>query len=97
MKIRVLVTDDSLFMRAAVKRLLEKDGRFEVIGQARDGREAIEKVQALAPDVCTMEFNMPNLDGAGAVREIMRTRPTPVVMLSAHTREGARETFEALA
>ncbi len=97
MKIRVLITDDSMFMRAAVKRLLEKDGRFEIIGEARDGREAIEKVQALAPDVCTMDFNMPNLDGAGAVREIMRTRPTPVVMLSAHTREGARETFEALA
>jgi two-component system chemotaxis response regulator CheB len=97
MKIRVLVTDDSLFMRAAVKKMLIADGRFEVVGEAKDGREAVEKVQALRPDVCTMDFNMPKLDGAGAVREIMRTRPTPVVMLSAHTREGARETFEALA
>ena len=96
-KIRVLVTDDSLFMRAAIKRLLAADGRFEVIGEAKDGRDAVAKVQALKPDVCTMDFNMPNLDGAGAVREIMRIRPTPVVMLSAHTREGARETFEALA
>ncbi|MDB4970541.1 MAG: cheB [Myxococcales bacterium] len=97
MKIRVLVTDDSLFMRAAIKKILSADARFEIVGEARDGREAVDKVLALKPDVCTMDFNMPNLDGAAAVREIMRTRPTPVVMLSAHTREGARETFEALA
>jgi two-component system chemotaxis response regulator CheB len=97
MSIRVLVVDDSLFMRAAVRRLLERDGRFTVVGEAKSGREAVDKVVALRPDVCTMDFNMPELDGAGAVREIMRLRPTPVVMLSAHTREGARETFEALA
>ena len=95
--IRVLITDDSLFMRASVKKILERDGRFEIIGEAKNGREAVDKVAQLAPDVCTMDFNMPVLDGAGAVREIMRTRPTPVVMLSAYTREGARETFEALA
>ena len=95
--IRVLIADDSLFMRAAIKKLLEKDERLEVIGEAKNGREAVDQVLALTPDVCTMDFNMPILDGAGAVREIMRLRPTPVVMLSAHTREGARETFEALA
>lgn len=95
--IRVLVTDDSLFMRAAIRRLLERDPRLDVVGEAKNGREAVEQVLALLPDVCTMDFNMPILDGAGAVREIMRLRPTPVVMLSAHTREGARETFEALA
>jgi two-component system chemotaxis response regulator CheB len=96
-KIRVLICDDSLFMRAAVKKLLAADPRFEVIGEARDGREAIDKTLQLTPDVCTMDFNMPKLDGPSAVREIMRVRPTPVVMLSAHTREGGRETFEALA
>jgi two-component system chemotaxis response regulator CheB len=96
MKIKVLVTDDSLFMRAAIKKLLERDGRFEVVGEAKDGKDAIDKVRALRPDVCTMDFNMPVLDGISALREIMRTRPTPVVMLSAHTREGARETIEAL-
>jgi two-component system, chemotaxis family, protein-glutamate methylesterase/glutaminase len=95
-KIRVLVTDDSLFMRAAIKKLLERDGRFEVVGEAKDGKDAIDKVRALRPDVCTMDFNMPVLDGISALREIMRTRPTPVVMLSAHTREGARETIDAL-
>jgi len=97
MSIRVLIVDDSLFMRAAVRRILEKDGRFEVVGEAKDGGEAVDKVVALRPDVCTMDFNMPVLDGAQAVREIMQRRPTPVVMLSAYTREGARETFEALA
>jgi two-component system chemotaxis response regulator CheB len=97
MPIRVLVVDDSLFMRASVKRILERDSRFEVIGEAKDGREAVDAVQQLKPDVCTMDFNMPRMDGAQAVREIMRLRPTPVVMLSAHTKEGARETFEALA
>jgi two-component system, chemotaxis family, protein-glutamate methylesterase/glutaminase len=95
--IRVLVCDDSLFMRAAIKKLLVCDARFEIVGEAKDGRDAVDKVQALKPDVCTMDFNMPLLDGAGAVREIMKLRPTPVVMLSAHTREGAKETFEALA
>src|SRR5947209_2866202 len=95
--IRVLIADDSLFMRAAIKKLIERDGRFEVVGEAKDGREAVDKVVKLRPDVCTMDFNMPKLVGAGAVREIMTLCPTPVVMLSAHTREGARETFEALA
>jgi two-component system chemotaxis response regulator CheB len=96
MKLRVLVTDDSLFMRAAIKKLLERDGRFEVVGEAKDGKDAIEKVRSLKPDVCTMDFNMPVLDGVSAVREIMRSHPTPVVMLSAHTREGAKETIDAL-
>lgn len=96
-KIRVLVVDDSLFMRAAIKKWLEADPRVEVVGVAKDGLEALDRVEELAPDVITMDFNMPRLDGAAAVREIMKRRPTPVVMLSAHTREGARETFEALA
>jgi two-component system, chemotaxis family, protein-glutamate methylesterase/glutaminase len=95
-KTRVLITDDSLFMRAAIKKLLERDGRFEVIGEAKNGQDAVDKVRALKPDVCTMDFNMPVLDGISALREIMRVQPTPVVMLSAHTREGARETIDAL-
>jgi two-component system chemotaxis response regulator CheB len=92
----VLVVDDSLFMRAAIGRLLGGDGRFEVVGQARDGREAVDKVLELQPDVVTMDFNMPLLNGAEAVREIMARRPTPVLMFSAHTVQGARETMEAL-
>jgi two-component system, chemotaxis family, protein-glutamate methylesterase/glutaminase len=95
--VRVLVVDDSMFMRAAIKRIFEADPRTVVAGVAKDGLDAIEQVRAHRPDVVTMDFNMPRMDGAAAVREIMRTCPTPVVMLSAHTREGARETFEALA
>lgn len=95
-KLRVLVVDDSLFMRAAVAKLLTGDGRFEVVGQARDGAEAVDQVIALQPDVVTMDFNMPRMNGAEAVRAIMAKRPTPVIMFSAHTRQGARETFEAL-
>jgi two-component system chemotaxis response regulator CheB len=64
---------------------------------AKDGLEGVEQTEKLKPDVVTMDFNMPRMDGAQAVREIMRRRPTPVIMLSAHTRDGARETFEALA
>lgn len=95
-RIRVLVVDDSLFMRAAVKKILEGDARLEVVGVAKDGDDGVKAVESLKPDVVTMDFNMPRMDGATAVREIMRRRPTPVVMLSAHTREGAKETFEAL-
>jgi two-component system chemotaxis response regulator CheB len=97
MRIRVVVVDDSLFMRAAIKKALEADPRFEVVAVAKDGREGVDKVLALRPDVVTMDFNMPRMDGRQAVAEIMARRPTPVVMLSAHTEEGARETFDALA
>jgi two-component system chemotaxis response regulator CheB len=95
-RLRVLVVDDSLFMRSAVKKVIESDPRFEVVALARDGQEGVEKVLALKPDLVTMDFNMPRMDGKTAVREIMARRPTPVVMLSAHTTEGARETLDAL-
>jgi len=95
-KVRVLVVDDSLFMRAAIAKILHADGRFEVIGQAKDGQEAVDKVVQLEPDAVTMDFNMPRLNGAEAVRAIMSRRATPVLMFSAHTVQGARETFEAL-
>jgi len=96
-KVRVLVVDDSLFMRAAVAKLLTADGRFEVIGQAKDGADAVDQALKLTPDVVTMDFNMPRMNGAEAVRAIMAKRATPVIMFSAHTKQGARETFEALA
>jgi two-component system, chemotaxis family, protein-glutamate methylesterase/glutaminase len=95
--LRVVVTDDSMFMRATIARTLTATGLFEVVGQARDGEEAVAKVVELGPDVVSMDFNMPGWSGARTVREIMTQRPTPIVMFSAHTRKGARETFEALA
>jgi two-component system chemotaxis response regulator CheB len=94
-KIRVLIVDDSLFMRAAIAKTLE-GGAFEVVGQAKDGKECLAKLAALAPDVITMDFNMPGMNGAETVQAIMRTKPTPVVMFSAHTKQGAKETFDAL-
>ncbi|HEY0477783.1 MAG TPA: chemotaxis response regulator protein-glutamate methylesterase [Kofleriaceae bacterium] len=95
-KIRVLIVDDSLFMRAAIARALA-GGPFEIVGQAKDGGEAVAQIVRLAPDVVTMDFNMPGMTGAEAVRLVMQQRPTPVVMFSAHTRQGAKETFDALA
>ena len=95
-RLRVLVVDDSLFMRAAITKTLAS-GPFEVVGQARDGTEALSQVAKLAPDVITMDFNMPGMNGAETVRALMQQRPTPVVMFSAHTKQGARETFDALA
>lgn len=94
--IRVLVVDDSMFMRGAISKTLTSSGRFEVIGQAKDGEEAVRRVLELSPDVVTMDFNMPTMNGAEAVRAIMQRRPTPVVMFSAHTRQGAKETLDAL-
>ena len=96
-KIRVMIVDDSLFMRAAIAKTLASGAVFEVVGQAKDGKGALELVAKLAPDVITMDFNMPGLNGAETVRELMKTRPTPVVMFSAHTKQGAKETFDALA
>lgn len=95
--IRVLVVDDSMFMRGTITKTLSSLGTFEVVGQAKSGEEAVKRVLELAPDVVTMDFNMPGWTGVDAVREIMRVRPTPVVMFSAHTRDGAKETLDALA
>ena len=95
--IRVMVVDDSAFMRTAVARTLSSDERIVVVAQARDGRDAVEQAAKLQPDVITMDFNMPRMNGAEAVRAILAERPIPVVMLSAHTLDGAKETLEALA
>jgi len=91
----VLVVDDSLFMRAAITKTLATPA-FEIVGQAKDGKDALAQIAKLKPDVVTMDFNMPGMNGADTVREVMRTHPTPVVMFSAHTKQGAKETFDAL-
>ncbi|MFO7275271.1 MAG: response regulator, partial [Bacillota bacterium] len=95
--IRVLVVDDSAFMRKVLTELLESDPLITVVGTARDGQDGIEKVLELEPDVVTLDIEMPRLDGFGTLREIMARRPTPVVMVSSHTREGAEATIRALA
>lgn len=96
-RLRVLVVDDSAFMRGAISRVLSTDPRFEIAGQAKDGEEAVRLAAELRPDVISMDFNMPGLNGAEATRAILAKRATPIVMLSAHTREGAAATVQALA
>jgi two-component system chemotaxis response regulator CheB len=84
-------------MRQVVTRALESDGRFEVVGAAASGAEAVRLCRELGPQVVTMDFNMPGMNGAEATRAIMSERALPIVMLSAHTQQGAKETLEALA
>ncbi|MFZ5647474.1 MAG: protein-glutamate methylesterase/protein-glutamine glutaminase [Bacillota bacterium] len=97
MPIRVLVVDDSSLMRRLIVRFLEEDASIKVIDTAADGEEAIRKVQSLRPDVVTLDVEMPVLDGLATLARLMRIFPAPVVMLSAHTTEGARATLQALA
>jgi two-component system chemotaxis response regulator CheB len=92
----VLVVDDSAFMRRAISHMLEEDPQFFVIGIARNGVEAVEKVQRLKPDLVTMDVEMPKMNGLKALEQIMKTSPVPVVMLSSRTGEGAVETLQAL-
>jgi len=95
-KIRVLVADDSAFMRRCLKDILESEEDIEVIDTARDGREAVEKTIKLYPDVVTLDINMPNMEGLTALQHIMSIAPCPVVIVSSLTTEGALTTFEAL-
>lgn len=97
MPIRVLVVDDSSLMRRLIVRFLEEDINIKVIDTAVNGEEALKKVQSLRPDVVTLDVEMPVLDGLSTLGRLMRLSPLPVVMLSAHTTEGARATMQALA
>ena len=94
--IRVLIVDDSAFMRKAIKRMLSLAPDIEVLDAAADGREALEKVVALRPDIVTMDVQMAGMDGLTALERIMRECPTPVLMLSSLTQEGAEVTIKAL-
>lgn len=95
-KIRVLIVDDSSFVRKALLRIFETEPSIEVVGTARNGKEAIDKAIALSPDVITLDIMMPELDGIEALKNIMETCPTRVLMLSQYTKEGAELTLRAL-
>ncbi len=92
----VLVVDDSAFMRRAISKILESDLQFFTVGAARNGQEAIEKVQRLRPDVVTMDVEMPEMNGLQALEQIQKVSPVPVVMLSAFTDVGTQATLDAL-
>ncbi|MBC9250451.1 chemotaxis response regulator protein-glutamate methylesterase [Pseudomonas alcaligenes] len=96
MAVKVLVVDDSGFFRRRVSEILSADPNIQVVGTATNGREAIDQALALKPDVITMDYEMPMMDGITAVRNIMQRCPTPVLMFSSLTHEGARVTLDAL-
>jgi two-component system chemotaxis response regulator CheB len=93
---RVLLVDDSAFVRRATERMLAPLEEVSIVGGARDGEEALRQVLALRPDLVIMDVEMPGLDGIAALERIMRECPTPVLLLSSHTRDGAEVTLRAL-
>lgn len=95
-KVKVLIVDDSSFMRSILARMMQKDGRFEIVGQAKDGQEGVELSKSLKPDVITMDIEMPRMTGIEALKIIMKENPTPVVMVSSLTKEGAQSTLDAM-
>ncbi len=96
MPIRVLVVDDSGFFRRRLKDMLGSDPRLEVVGEAVNGAEAIEMAAKLRPDIITMDIEMPVMDGITATRRIMKATPTPILMFSSLTTDGAQATLDAL-
>ncbi|WP_299090115.1 chemotaxis response regulator protein-glutamate methylesterase [uncultured Metabacillus sp.] len=95
-KIRVLVVDDSAFMRKLIPDLLSEEEKIEVIGTARNGQDAVKKVELLNPDVITMDVEMPIMNGLEALKKIMKQFPKPVIMLSSTTKEGAQNAILSL-
>lgn len=94
--IKVLVVDDSAFMRKVISDMISAEPGFEVAGTARNGQEALEKIKQLNPDVVTLDVEMPVLDGISTLERIMETGPLPVIMLSSVTQRGADATLLAL-
>jgi two-component system chemotaxis response regulator CheB len=94
--IRVLVVDDSAFVRQALTRMLGADPGIEVVGSAVDGADAVDKVRELGPDVVTLDVQMPRMGGLEALRRIMAEHPLPVLLLSSLTQEGADVTLRGL-
>jgi len=93
---RVLVVDDSAFMRYVISKELSADPTIKVVGMARDGVDAMQKIELLQPDVVTMDLEMPRMDGLTALERIMAEMPVPVILLSSLTQEGAAVTIRGL-
>ncbi|NIP79681.1 MAG: response regulator, partial [Gemmatimonadetes bacterium] len=95
-RVGVLIVDDSPFIRRAVERMLAPLDRVEVVGTATNGEEAIASARRLRPDLIILDIVMPEVDGLEAIQEIMRTRPTPILVFSSHAQPGAETTLKAL-
>src|ERR1043165_8975048 len=93
---RVLICDDSTFMRKVLHRIISSDAGLEVVGEARDGRDAVSQAERLRPDVITMDINMPLMDGLQATEVIMSSNPRPILVVSSESRAGADITLKAL-
>jgi len=96
MTLNILIVDDSPFFQRVLTDIINENNQFKVIGVANNGTEAIEKVEKLKPDIVTMDYEMPMMDGVTAVRNIMSTNPLPILMLSSMTFDGAKITIDAL-
>jgi two-component system chemotaxis response regulator CheB len=95
-KIRVLVVDDSALMRKLIPQILEADPSIEVVGTAMDGNFCLKKIEELQPNVVTLDLEMPGMNGIDTLKEIMRSHPLPVIVVSSHSTEGASVTLKAL-
>src|SRR5271169_549219 len=95
-KFKVLIVDDSAFMRKVLETIFNADDQLAVVGHAKDGREAVTLAESLKPDVITMDINMPHMDGLQATAQIMTSNPRPVVIVSSESKEGADSTLKAL-
>ncbi len=94
--VKVLIVDDSVLIRRILKDTLERSSEIEVVGLAENGKEAIEKLKVLNPDVITLDVEMPLMNGLETLEKIMAIKPTPVIMVSALTTKDAEVTIEAL-
>ena len=96
MTIRILIVDDSPFMRKSLQKMLEEAPDLKVVATARDGIDALEKIEEFKPDIVTLDIEMPRMDGLTCLKKIMATHPMPVLMVSSLTQEGAQATLDAL-
>ena len=96
MAVGVLVVDDSNFFRQRICKIIDAFDGMKVVGVASNGKEAIAQNAALKPDIITMDYEMPGMDGVTAIRQVMADRPVPVLMLSSLSYDGARITLNAL-
>ena len=94
--IRVMIVDDSAFMRFSISQYLKENPDIQIVGTANDGTEALRLIPVLLPDVITLDVEMPVMDGLSTLRQIMKNFPRPVIMFSRLTKEGAAETIQAL-
>lgn len=95
-RVRVLVVDDSTFMRRVLHGMIAADPQLEVCGEARDGQDAVTQAETLKPDVISMDINMPHMDGLQATEVIMSSNPRPILIVSSESKDGAEVTLKSL-